>query len=164
VGVAISVLELACTGQVYAPTILFMLKTGRNTAGALSYLVFYNLAFVTPLIIIFILATLGLRSDGLTHFMHRHAALVKFCTAGLFFVLFLLFLFGDRLQALMQLGPSPGHSAGARVAQRPSPHATCPGRLPGLRKSASPLQSCSRPRKRQALTGTRMSMAVPLSR
>ncbi len=103
VGVAISVLELACTGQVYAPTILFMLKTGRNTAGALSYLVFYNLAFVTPLIIIFILATLGLRSDGLTHFMHRHAALVKFCTAGLFFVLFLLFLFGDRLQALMQM-------------------------------------------------------------
>jgi hypothetical protein len=34
-GVAVSVLELACTGQVYAPTILFMLKSGGAAGAAL---------------------------------------------------------------------------------------------------------------------------------
>ena len=36
----------------------------------------------------------------LTRFLQRHAAAVKFATAGLFLVLFVLFLWGDRLPHL----------------------------------------------------------------
>jgi hypothetical protein len=36
-----------------------------------------------------------MKSEALTVALHRHAALVKFCTAGLFLVLVLFFLFGD---------------------------------------------------------------------
>lgn len=96
-GVTISLLELACTGQVYAPTILFMLKTGRNQAEAFGYLFAYNVAFILPLLLIFLLAYFGLRSETLGQILKRHAAPVKFATATLFFVLFLLIAFGDRL-------------------------------------------------------------------
>ena len=50
VGVAITFLELACTGQVYAP-IVYAIRQGR--ASAVGYLLLYNLAFIAPLVIIF---------------------------------------------------------------------------------------------------------------
>jgi len=97
VGVVISLLELACTGQVYAPTILFMLKTSGPSWGPVSYLLLYNLAFVAPLVIIFALAFGGMQSDALTRFLRKRAAVVKFATAALFFLLFLFFALGSRI-------------------------------------------------------------------
>lgn len=99
VGIVVSVLELACTGQVYAPTILFMLKTGAGRASALGYLVIYNLAFIAPLLVVFALGVLGLRQATLTRFFQRHVAFVKFATAALFLVLFLFFIYGSQLLA-----------------------------------------------------------------
>lgn len=89
-GLAIAVLELACTGQVYAPTMLYMLKTGQGRAGAVAYLALYNLAFVVPLLVVFAGAYGGLRSERLTVWLQQRAALVKFATAILFAVLFIL--------------------------------------------------------------------------
>jgi cytochrome c biogenesis protein CcdA len=100
-GIVISFLELACTGQVYAPTILFMLKTGKDTLGAVSYLLVYNVAFVLPLIFIFGLAYGGLKSGTLTDFMRKHAAMVKFCTAILFFFLFIFLIFGNKIMTIL---------------------------------------------------------------
>lgn len=96
VGLGVSVLELACTGQVYAPTILFMLKTGEERLAAMGYLLAYNAAFVAPLFVVFALTVFGLRSDALIRFMNRHAAGVKFATAGLFLLLFAVFLWSLR--------------------------------------------------------------------
>ncbi|MDD5349323.1 MAG: hypothetical protein PHQ12_03845, partial [Chthoniobacteraceae bacterium] len=87
-GIVISFLELACTGQVYAPTILYMLKSGR--AAAVIYLGVYNLAFILPLIGVFALAYAGVRSEALIRIQKRHAALIKFATAALFLLLFLV--------------------------------------------------------------------------
>jgi HEAT repeat protein/cytochrome c biogenesis protein CcdA/thioredoxin-related protein len=90
VGAFISLLELACTGQVYAPTILYMIQAGKG--GAAGYLLLYNFAFILPLTVIFIMAFFGLTSGKLTTFLQRHAAIVKFGMALLFFVLaFVLF-------------------------------------------------------------------------
>ncbi|MFW6152432.1 MAG: hypothetical protein ACOC6C_05600, partial [Verrucomicrobiota bacterium] len=102
-GVVISLLELACTGQVYAPTILYMLKIGRNTGGALFYLILYNIAFVVPLGIIFVMAYSGVRSQALGRFLEKHAATVKFATAALFLFLALFLIFGDRIANLSEL-------------------------------------------------------------
>lgn len=89
-GIVVSLLELACTGQVYAPTILFMLKTDSGKGGAVGYLLLYNVAFILPLLAIFALAYFGMRSEALGKVLSRHAAWIKFATAGLFFVLFLI--------------------------------------------------------------------------
>jgi HEAT repeat protein/cytochrome c biogenesis protein CcdA/thiol-disulfide isomerase/thioredoxin len=91
-GVLISFLELACTGQVYAPTLLYILKTGVSRRGALAYLTLYNVAFVIPLVIVFAGAYGGLRSERLTVWLRQRAALVKFATAALFATLFVILI------------------------------------------------------------------------
>jgi len=90
VGAFISVLELACTGQVYAPTILYMLQAGEGSA--VGYLLLYNLAFVVPLAAVFAAAFYGMTSEALVGFMRRHAAWVKFGLAGVFLMLALLLI------------------------------------------------------------------------
>jgi cytochrome c biogenesis protein CcdA/HEAT repeat protein len=89
-GIIISLLELACTGQVYLPTIIYMMKQG--SLGAVAYLLLYNIAFVVPLIAIFILAWLGMTSDALIEFQKRHTVTVRFATALLFLALWIVLL------------------------------------------------------------------------
>jgi cytochrome c biogenesis protein CcdA/HEAT repeat protein/glutaredoxin len=91
-GIIISFLELACTGQVYAPTIMFMLKTSQQSFQAYYLLFIYNLAFILPLIAIFILSYLGMKSATLTKIFKKNAAFVKFGTALLFLVIFVILL------------------------------------------------------------------------
>lgn len=86
-GVIISFLELACTGQVYLPLIHFMLETSTDKLRPAGYLLIYNIAFILPLFIIFLLACFGLTSQKLTKVMQDRAASVKFGTAVLFLIL-----------------------------------------------------------------------------
>jgi len=86
-GVAISVLELACTGQAYLPAIHYMLRTGNRVADAAGYLVLYNVAFVAPLFVIFGLAIGGMRSENFVRWLQRHAMMVKLVSATLFLLL-----------------------------------------------------------------------------
>ncbi len=91
-GAVIALLELACTGQVYAPTIAFVIQSGTDRPTALLYLLLYNLAFILPLLIIMILAYRGLKSDRLQAFFQRNVALLKFGNAALFALLLGFFL------------------------------------------------------------------------
>jgi cytochrome c biogenesis protein CcdA/thiol-disulfide isomerase/thioredoxin len=86
-GVVISAIELACTGQVYLPTILFVLSVPELQARAGVYLLLYNLMFVLPLLVVFLLAYFGTTSQQLGLFIHRRAATIKLATAGLFVLL-----------------------------------------------------------------------------
>jgi cytochrome c biogenesis protein CcdA len=86
-GVVVSVIELACTGQVYLPTILFVLGVPELQAQAGLYLVLYNLMFILPLVVVFVLAYFGTTSQQLGLLIHRHTAKVKLATAGLFLLL-----------------------------------------------------------------------------
>lgn len=95
-GVAISILELACTGQVYAPIIY---KINEGSQDALTMLVIYNLAFVLPLIIIFGLAMGGMKSNVLMNFQKNHTSKIKLLTAILFFVLAAVLLFSTQISA-----------------------------------------------------------------
>ena len=91
-GALISVLELACTGQVYAPTILYVLRSGVDRWRAAWLLLLYNLAFVLPLVAVFAAALFGVGSAKFTAWLQRHAATVKFATAALFAVMLALML------------------------------------------------------------------------
>ena len=86
-GLVISILELACTGQVYLPTIIFVSSMPELRLRAIFYLIIYNLLFILPLIVVFILAYYGTSSKELTHFLQKHAAVVKIGLGILFFAL-----------------------------------------------------------------------------
>jgi len=83
-GAAVAILELACTGQVYLPTILFMLKTQGAGGRGLLLLAGYNLAFILPLIVVFLGYGYGVTSQAATHWLERHGVWVKFGTGVLF--------------------------------------------------------------------------------
>jgi cytochrome c biogenesis protein CcdA len=86
-GVLVSVFELACTGQVYLPTIVFVSGLAELRLTAMAYLVLYNLMFVVPLIAVFTVTYLGTSHQQLTTRFQAHAGTVKLFTAGLFAVL-----------------------------------------------------------------------------
>ena len=90
-GIVISLLELACTGQVYLPTIMVVTGIPELKLHALSYLALYNLAFILPLAGVFLVTYGGSSSKQLAEVMERHLAMTKLFT-GLFFFLMTLVL------------------------------------------------------------------------
>lgn len=92
IGFLVALLESVCTGQVYLPTIVFVARAPGLHAGAIGYLLFYNLMFIKPLVIILIIAYFGVKSEYLGDFLNRHLAAFKFATAILFIGLGVLLL------------------------------------------------------------------------
>jgi cytochrome c biogenesis protein CcdA len=84
-GFVISLIELACTGQVYLPTIMFVLSVPDMAAQAFFYLLLYCIAFIFPLVVVFLLSYFGATSQQLGLFINRHTAAIKGLT-GLLFV------------------------------------------------------------------------------
>jgi cytochrome c biogenesis protein CcdA len=83
-GATVSVLELACTGQVYFATLVSMVGSPEGQARALPMLLLYNLMFILPLVVVFVLVYFGASSLQLGLFLRRHLATVKIGTALLF--------------------------------------------------------------------------------
>jgi hypothetical protein len=83
----VSFLEFSCTGQVYVPTIFFVSGLSGFRSRALWFLILYNIAFVIPLIILFLLAAFGLSSEKLYGFTRRRTLLLKIATAVIFIAL-----------------------------------------------------------------------------
>jgi len=86
-GFVISLLELACTGQVYLPTIIFVMGHPDMQGRAFFYLVLYNLASILPLIVVFGLAYVGTTCQQLGRFIHRRTAMIKLATAVPFVIM-----------------------------------------------------------------------------
>lgn len=84
-GVIVSLLELACTGQVYLPTLCFVVGVPELRNNAILYLLLYNLMFILPLTIVFIVTYFGTTFTSLARVMQRRVALVKLLTSILFF-------------------------------------------------------------------------------
>jgi cytochrome c biogenesis protein CcdA len=93
-GFIISFLELACTGQVYAP-IIYSIQQGNKDA--IAWLLAYNLAFILPLVIIFVLAFTGMSNKALINFQTRHTFGVKIALGLVFIALAVVILFGGKL-------------------------------------------------------------------
>jgi cytochrome c biogenesis protein CcdA len=91
-GIVVSILELACTGQVYLPTIIFVTTVPELRGAAIGYLVLYNLLFVLPLVVVFGLVYVGTTSQQLVRWLEGHAQQVKLGLAALFLLLALWLL------------------------------------------------------------------------
>jgi cytochrome c biogenesis protein CcdA len=86
-GFLVSLMELACTGQVYLPTIILMTRSPDVRGLALLYLGLYNLMFILPLIVVFMVALAGTSSIQLSSFLKKHTAKIKIILAILFFAM-----------------------------------------------------------------------------
>ncbi|GAB1454809.1 membrane protein [Spirochaetota bacterium] len=75
-GVLVSILELACTGQVYFPAISVMIQTDGSWLG-IGSLLLYNLAFITPLLIVLALSVFGVGQAAVRDFFVRHMVIAK---------------------------------------------------------------------------------------
>jgi len=86
-GFIVSVFEFTCTGQVYLPTIIFIMSISPLSGDALPYLLLYNLAFIVPLVSVFGLFYLGVTQRRFALFLKKRGALIKLITSAFFFLL-----------------------------------------------------------------------------
>lgn len=84
VGCFISLFEAVCTGQVYLPTIVFVLKTTPLKLKAFSYLLVYNLMFILPLWLILLFALWGVTSQQFGKLAQKHIGTIKILMVALF--------------------------------------------------------------------------------
>jgi len=87
IGTAVTALESVCTGQVYVPTLVLILKgNALGNSRAWLYLLAYNLLFILPLVLIFAAVYFGLRTETLLQWSRKNVVFSKILL-GLFFVL-----------------------------------------------------------------------------
>jgi cytochrome c biogenesis protein CcdA/thiol-disulfide isomerase/thioredoxin len=82
-GFLVSILEFACTGQVYLPTITYM---ASRKASAIGYLLLYNVLFIFPLLAVFGIVYYGASSQAIARVMEQKVGSVKLVLATVFFV------------------------------------------------------------------------------
>lgn len=87
IGFIVTLLQSTCTSQVYLPTILFVTHIPTLRSSAIFYLVLYNLVYILPLVIIFVIVYWGTTSQQLAFFLQRRTSTIKLFTALFFFVL-----------------------------------------------------------------------------
>ena len=92
VGFCVSLVEAVCTGQVYMPTCVLIMQDPQFRTCAAFYLVLYNLMFIVPLVVVFVLALLGYESKGFNAFLKKHLVLTKILLSVVFLALFILLL------------------------------------------------------------------------
>ena len=92
VGFAVSLVEAVCTGQVYLPTVVLIMQDPAFRVKAWLFLLLYNLMFILPLVLIFVLSILGYESKGFNDFLKKHLGLMKLLLCCVFLGLFLLLL------------------------------------------------------------------------
>jgi cytochrome c biogenesis protein CcdA len=90
-GVVIAGAELVCTGRVYIP-IVTMVSDPSLRIRAVSYLFIYKIAFILPLVVVFLLAAFGVTSDRMGKFFGRHTAVVKLAFVVLFAAMALMII------------------------------------------------------------------------
>lgn len=83
-GVVVSVLESACTGQVYFPVIAGLVRDPGTRARGVAMLAWYNILFVLPLVAVLCLALAGVGSPALASWGRRHWGLTKLILAIVF--------------------------------------------------------------------------------
>ena len=84
VGFSVSLVEAVCTGQVYIPTIVLIMKDPALRLQAWVYLLMYNIMFILPLLSVFILCAVGIKSEGINNFFKKHLAIAKLCLSLVF--------------------------------------------------------------------------------
>lgn len=97
VGFLIGVVELACTGQIYFPTLTYMIQNTQYGFKGIMLLIGYNIMFVLPLIIITVIAACVKEPEKIKNIIMRRNWIIKLC-ANIFFVIMLIVLLKQIIQ------------------------------------------------------------------
>lgn len=92
IGGLVTLIESVCTGQVYLPTLLVVLRSGLGTAREWVLLLVYNLMVVVPLVVVFALAYGGLRTGALPAWSRAHVVPGKLMLGAFFMAMALMLL------------------------------------------------------------------------
>ncbi|MFA5857817.1 MAG: DUF1573 domain-containing protein [Elusimicrobiota bacterium] len=94
-GFIVSFLEFACTGQIYLPIILYILKVSSINSGmqlnATMLLVLYNIMFIMPLLLVFVMIYFGVTSEKVRKVGFQYMPVVKVCI-GVLFIFFSVYM------------------------------------------------------------------------
>lgn len=90
-GLILSLTEILCTGGIYFAVIGAMSEL--DTAMPYILLIFYNIMFVAPLIVIALVAIRMKSVNTVSNWVREHMTIIKFANAMLFFIIFVYFLF-----------------------------------------------------------------------
>ncbi len=91
-GFVIAITEVVCTGQVYLPTIGYIMTIPTLKIHAFSYLILYNVMFIIPLVGIFVAAFFGVTSEKMAAVTKEHTGTVRLLT-GILFIGLGIFIF-----------------------------------------------------------------------
>jgi cytochrome c biogenesis protein CcdA len=92
IGTTVTAIESVCTGQVYVPTLVLILKDSAfSEPRAWMLLLIYNALFVLPLVIVFIAVYFGLKTETLLAWSRRNVVVSK-TLLGLLFILMALLI------------------------------------------------------------------------
>ena len=86
-GVFCALLEAACTGQIYLPTLVYVAGLPPLRSRAFLYLLLYNGAFVLPIVAISLVAYFGLSSRVIGKFVEARVGTVKMALGIVFIML-----------------------------------------------------------------------------
>lgn len=91
-GFIVTLIESVCTGQLYLPTLVYLSGHEIHYKKALSLLLLYNLAFITPLILVLAAVYLGAKNNKLTKWSRNNAVQGKIGMGIVFIILAILML------------------------------------------------------------------------
>lgn len=83
-GFIIAVCTVICTGQVYLPTIGFVMGIPELRKNAIFNLILYNIMYIVPLVGVFVMAFFGVTSEKMAAITKKYTGAVKLLTALLF--------------------------------------------------------------------------------
>jgi len=84
IGAVVTLLESVCTGQVYVPALVMMLKGGQSIVRCAFYLLVYNTVFVLPLLVVLGLTCAGMKTPVLVAWSRRNVVTSKILLGLLF--------------------------------------------------------------------------------
>lgn len=93
IGIVISLTEFLCTGQAYLTAILTLIHSTEYIGRGVILLLFYNLIFVLPLIIIAVIAIMSQSITPIAAFMRERLNLIKLFSALVFLAIFIYYMF-----------------------------------------------------------------------
>ena len=85
-GMTVTIFESICTGQVYIPTLTYLIKEDVSRCTATAYILLYNIACILPLLIIFLLVYRGLKFSIIEQFFTKNQLKEKLLL-GIFFLI-----------------------------------------------------------------------------
>lgn len=92
VGFLVGIIELACTGQIYLPTLTYMITSGSKSVQSILLLFLYNVMFVLPLSIVTIVASVVKQPEDVKTSIMKKNHIIKGIAIAFFAVMLFVLL------------------------------------------------------------------------